>query len=245
VVVTGGGLRVRFNQAVDVRALTAPGSTDAHIVVLRDNRPVKGRIVVDTDGQGFAFIVDGLLPEGAYTVRLPSAGTAKPNGEALDGDYDGKAGGDFRGHFNVAAPAQRLSLDDGPSFERLAAPGAGGIITLDGGNDWVAQRWTVQHDAGLGGGLDAVWTSLTGGVGGLVTLAAMPLAVNTRLARRALAAGARRPADDDMDVDAAPIRIAAPAEPGAEPTATRRAPGWVARWLGSRRDEHNDWRIRL
>ena len=249
VVVTGNGLRVRFNQAVDVRALAA-GDADTHIVVQRDSRPVKGRIVVDADGQGFVFVAEGgLLPDGSYTVRLPSRGAAKPGGEALDGDYDGKAGGDYRGRFTVTGAAQRLSLglglDAGASFERLAAATGQGFIALDSSLDWIAQRWQVQRDSASGDTTDTAWTTLTGGFGGLAMLAAAPAALDTRLARRALAAGARRREAGDGSADGAPIRIAPQAPRAAEPTAARRAPGWVARWLGGHQEDSKGWRIRL
>ena len=251
VVVTGHGLRVRFNQVVDVRAL-ATGDADGHIVVQRDSRPVKGRIVVDADGQGFVFVADGgLLPDGSYTVRLPSRGAAKPGGEALDGDYDGKAGGDYRGRFTVTGAAQRLSLglgfslDGGASFERLAAATGQGFIALDSSLDWIAQRWQVQRDSAPGGATDTAWTTLTGGFGGLAMLAAAPAALDIRLARRALAAGARRRDEGGGSSNDAPIRIAPHDPQAAKPIAARRAPGWVARWLGGQQEEKKGWRIRL
>jgi VCBS repeat-containing protein/YD repeat-containing protein len=251
VIVTGGGLRVRLNQAVDVRALAA-GDVDTHITVLRGDQPVKGRIQIDPDGLGFAFIAEGgVLPAGNYTVRLRASGVVRPGGQALDGDYDGKAGGDYRGRFTVGAHPLlgTLGEGDGASFAQWVAADGERLINLDGSIDWMAQRWHVQPDAAASVLADPDWVTLTGGIGGLVTLAAMPGAVDTRMARRALAAGARRRDGSPSPSDAAPIVIAPRATPAGEATAARRAPGWVARWLASRKDHADDdrkgWRIRL
>lgn len=241
--VTGAGLRVRFNQSFDVQRLLAAGDLGSHIVVMRDQLPVKGRIVVDPDGEGFTFIVEGaLLPEGAYTVRLRSGpeGFAKPNGDALDGDYDGKPGGDYRGRFNVAYTLRPGLIGSGAADHLTAVAGVTGAVAVAGDLDWTARRFSLHDDAAAG----SAWAALTGGIGGLVTLAVAPGVIDTRMARRALAAGGRRPAADPLH-DKAPIRIA-PREPQAAPgAATRQTPAWVSRWLGSRTPDARDWRVRL
>lgn len=162
VIVTGAGLHVRFNQAFDLSALSGDNAA-SRLTVLRGDVPVRGRVVADPDGLGFSFIADAAaMREGEYSVRLRSGanGFATPNGEALDGDADGRAGGDYRGHFKVVIPA-------------LGALGA--TITVAGDLDWIAERWTTEGDApGVAGDFGIV--ALGGGLGSLAMLT-VPLAV--------------------------------------------------------------------
>ena len=187
VLFTGNALRVRFNHAIDARAL-ASGDVAARIVVLRDNQPVKGRLVADPDGEGFAFVAEqALLPEGSYTVLLKSGrgGIARADGDALDGDFDGRAGGDYKARFNLVNPAQRNAL--APTLQLVASM------------DWLSESWADQAwaPAPAAGTALPLWAGLTGGIGGLATLAAAPLLGHNRLARRAAAAGRRRAASAD------------------------------------------------
>ena len=241
VIVMGGGLRVRFNQAFDARALLSVDGQAAHIVVMRDNLAVKGRIVIDSDGEGFIFIAEGaLLPDGNYTVRLLAGpkGFTNLNGGGLDGDYDGKAGGDYRGRFSVTGSALRLSLNDGEQPMQLApAQPFEALIELSSDLDWITQRWSTEPDLQAD---DSSWAALTGGIGGLVTLAAMPGAIDSRMAKRALAAGRRRRDPDNREQ---PIQISSQAA-SANPSAVSKAPAWVSRWLGQRKADSNDWRVR-
>ncbi|MEP7303633.1 MAG: hypothetical protein ABI699_19115, partial [Caldimonas sp.] len=260
-VVTVSGLRVRFNQAFDPRELGGADAVASRIVVLRDKVPVKGRIVLDPDGEGFTFIADGApLPAGEYTVRLVSGakGFAKPNGDALDGDYDGKAGGDFRGSFRVAAPVRVGASDAGSgdaAAARLAAmaPAPAPSIGLAGDIGWMADRWTVPAGA-AGGRFDsaepsgATWAAFTGGIGGVVSLLAAPGATGRRapeagMVRRALAAGRRRLLGAGEGDLRETIRIAAPAA-SPESSPAHLSPAWVSQWLGKRKRATNDWQIR-
>ena len=236
VVVTGNGLRVRFNQPFDPRALLADEARRPRIDVMRDGVPVEGRIVSDPDGEGFAFIVEGpLLRDGAYTVRL--RGFMTPGGEALDGDYDGKPGGDYRGRFEVTGATLRMSaIDKGGAATLAAVQPSDAPIELTADLDWMSQRWSVEADAAG----DSRWAALTGGIGGLATLAAMPAGFDHRMARQARAAGARRRNADDSE---APMRIGN-REAAGDPAAITRAPAWLSRWLGQREADKNEWRIR-
>jgi hypothetical protein len=107
VVATGGSVHVRFNQPFDVRILSSE-DIGRRVTITRNNVVMKGRLLADPDGRGFAFVVDpGSMRDGSYEVLLRAGpeGFAKPNGEALDGDADGRAGGDYRGHLHLTLPA--------------------------------------------------------------------------------------------------------------------------------------------
>jgi hypothetical protein len=201
---------------------------NSRIVVLRDDYPVKGHIVIDPDGGGFTFAAEtGLLPEGAYKIRLQSGGFSTPAGETLDGDFDGKAGGDYRGRFNIMSVTLEQS-------SKAAA--------VSDDFDWITERWGVQDDVLTDS--EALWSALTGGFGGLAMLATKPDAKDTRMARRALAAGARKH-DDELGDSVQDIRIASHGMQTVETVATRPMPGWVSGWLGPRKPANQDWRIRL
>jgi len=242
VTVSGSGLHVRFNQAFDGRSLLADGGLGSHVVVMRDKLAIRGRVVLDADGEGFVFMADtALLPEGAYTFRLLSGrgGFAKPDGEPLDGNYDGRAGGDFLGSFNVLNSAMGLSLMD----RDLVEPGLSQSqqfdlsLALAGDIDWIAQRWSAELDAA-----DDFWTSVTAGAGGLLILAAGPETSEKDGARRMSAVRAGRGgADDDGEQ---PIRIGKAAA-ATSPLPIPKAPAWILRWLGQHRAGVNDWQIRL
>lgn len=128
VLVTEHGLHVRFNQAIDPSRLDARG-----LVVLRGDVPLAGRLLPDPDGEGFRFVTDSELLPGEYRVllRAESGAFVLPGGEPLDGDRDGRAGGDFRGRVTVHAPdvlslvggwGGALSLALGPLAARRRAP---------------------------------------------------------------------------------------------------------------------------
>jgi hypothetical protein len=237
VFVTAAGLRVRFNQAFDTRVLLA-GDVSALITLLRNGVAIRGRAVADPDGEGFSFIAEGgMLPDGEYTVRLQSGarGFTKPNGDPLDGDSDGKAGADYRGHFKVEAGARRVGWsDDGRSLGLTLAQSFDVAVTLADAMEWTEQRWSVESDAPV----DSGWAALTGGIGGVAMLAARPAASEHRMARRALAAGARRREAQEGE---SAIRINTTSAPAAP---THRAPAWVSRWLGQTKAADKEWRIR-
>jgi hypothetical protein len=241
VIVSGGGLRVRFNQVIDLTRLGGAGGGGVHeagslFVLVRGSDAVPGALVVDPDGRGVLFIPGGgPLADGVYTLRLSSgaSGWATPTGNALDGDRDGRAGGDYLARFTIAGGALRVA----------AAEDADDAATA------LAADWTAQQLA-RGDGIDpALWTALTGGIGGLISLAFAPLA-RPRPVRR----GRRTvPADDEVRVrfDAAAARPAeaptadsarAVTAPIAAPSVAK--PSWMSRWLGGSGVAQN-WRIRL
>jgi len=234
VVITGGGLRIRFNQPIDVRALGV-GDLDSRIVVTRDDVQIKGHVLVDPDGAGVTFVAEtGLLPEGTYSIRLRSSAFKTSTGENLDGDYDGKPGVDYRGRFNIMA----ISADH---FGLLETPN-GYSTEAVGSFSWITERWGVQTDAWTE--TDALWSSLTGGIGGVAMLARQPRIFDTRLARRAMAAGARK-LDNEHDEDAQKVRISSHAVKTTEKVLARHSPGWIPRWLGAKRTANQEWRVRL
>ena len=243
IIITASGVHVRFNQPFNAKALLGAADIGGRIVLLHGNLTVKGRVVVDPDGAGFTFVADGpLLADGAYTIRLvsgPNGFSALADGTALDGDYDGRAGGDYQGRFSVAGAALRLGLDGSGAAGSGSIDGLAeaGTIRVSGATDWSADRLQVASDA--------AWAVLTGGIGGIVTLAALPGAVDTRFARRARAAGARHSKSDTAADDRLPVRIGVRANQHAAAAPIAEAPRWLAGWLKRGDTTGNDWRIRL
>jgi VCBS repeat-containing protein len=242
--VMGGGLRVRFNQEFDARALVADGGQETRLLVMRDNVRIKGSIMIHEDRHGFTFVVEnGHWQDGAYTVRLLSGpkGFANPRGDALDGDKDGKAGGDYRGRFNLQGGALRRALNDVNTGEhRAAALPFEAPLALSSDMD-LSQCWSAAVDAPEGTEGSSGWAALTGGIGGVAILAATAHGSDKAMLRRALAASRRL---RDNERDAPFVRIAKPS-PAANTLLTRTAQPWISRWFGQRKSEQNDWRIRL
>ena len=213
VMVTGGGLRVRFNQPIDLARLRAEAGgavPPGLLVLMRGGERVPGRLVADPDGRGLAFMpASGVLADGDYTLRVLSGndGVRSAAGQALDGDGDGQPGGDHLARFTLRG-GQLTALADGAAAggQTLAAASADAAFTTGpsaagtsangisatgsyAAEDWIGQRWLA------GGVLDpTLWAALTGGVGGMISLAFAPL-TRPRPARRA---GARPAAADDI-----------------------------------------------
>jgi hypothetical protein len=144
-VATADGVHLRFNQRVDLtRLLRASGengtgspATNATFVLLKDGVPVPGVLVPDPDGEGFVFIAQGgVLPPGDYRVLLRAAadGVLTPQGATLDGDFDGRAGGDYRARLSVPGSRPVVSLDTGEV-------GAGKLTVSDAQAEDAAALW--------------------------------------------------------------------------------------------------------
>jgi len=146
VAVTGGSLRVRFNQPLDLARLATVvdgggAMRSTQVVVMRGDQPVPGLLLPDPDAMGFRFVPDGgPLAAGDYAVLLRSRndGFVSQRGELLDGDYDGAAGGDYRARFQVEGVSLRSqapeeaaapAVAEAPSWESLLG-GAGGVSML-------------------------------------------------------------------------------------------------------------------
>jgi hypothetical protein len=240
---TGGSVRVRFNQAIDLgrlaRHVDASGAMrSSQVIVLRDGEPVRGMIVPDPDGAGFSFVPEGgPLPAGDYQLLLRSRadGFVSMRGALLDGDYDGSAGGDYRARFKVQGVGS-LRADALP-----ATPPVQPHFSADTG---VA----LQPAAEAGDGVDML-SSLLGGAGGASMLmaslgpwgSAVPKALRRHVPKSRTAR--RRPTAPD----APPIRVRTDA-PAALPELrlARRAAGWGGDWVEPQAERGaNDWRIRL
>jgi hypothetical protein len=133
IVATDRGLRVRFNQALSASALAGSG-----ITLLRGEQAMSGTLVIDPDSAGFRFDVDaGELTAGKYRVvlRTDSGAFVPPGGVRLDGDFDGRAGGDYRGRFTIPGAADQTSSVDGAAERgvQTARSGAEAFATLNGG----------------------------------------------------------------------------------------------------------------
>jgi hypothetical protein len=240
---TGGGLRVRFSQELSIAALVGTARSgeplrSGDVVVLRNGVPVQGQLVLDPDGEGFLFMPEGgILRDGEYslTLRTGNGSFVSRSGQVLDGDHDGRPGGDFRARFIVSRP---VSLG-------VASGADDAAIERSTGLPWHAQGSTGAADA-----TDSLW-SLIGGLGGAATMMTSlgPWGVPGRAARagtgRRVAADERRRAARALD--AAPIKLHTELttfDHGGEPL-TGKTSGWVSRWLGKAQAKGNEWRIRL
>ena len=102
----------------------------------------------------------------------------------------------------------------------------------------VAEDLSQPWQAGAYGD-PALWAALTGGVGGLISLAFAPLARPRRRSGQRTLAGAGDDIRLRFDNGACPTAApAAPASPAAAKTS------WIGRWLG-RAGSSQPWRIRL
>jgi hypothetical protein len=215
VAITGGSLRVRFNQPIDLARLAtvvdASGAMrSGQVVVMRGDREIPGLLLPDPDGMGLRFVPDGgPLPAGEYSLRLGSAanGFANGRGELLDGDFDGAAGGDYRARFSVEGVALLKAAAEVPAAEPQSS----------------------AHEAAVPA---SALTTLLGGVGGVSMLMAGLAPALPMRRQRGL------PAAQDIRVRSQG-GAAAPAAP------VQRSAAWLADWLDSRSERSNDWRIRL
>ena len=249
-VATGGGLRIRFSQGLDIDRLvrgTPAGEPlrPVDVFVLRNGAPVRGQIVIDPDGGGFVFVPEGgLLLDGDYSLVLHTANGsfATPAGQVLDGDHDGRPGGDFKARFNVQRPQVVGSA--------IGAPASG-----DTGLPWAGA------DAAAAAA-DSSW-SVLGGLGGAATLMTSfgPWGAPARRRRGALNArtGPRANPQPNPQPNAdcaaagdagAPVKVRMDgvdfgnAEAGRQAAA---APGWLAGWVdrSTLAPAANRWSIRL
>ena len=153
-VATELGLRVRFNQALAAAALQA--ASGSALLLMRGDQVVPGKLVIDPDGEGLRFDTDaGTLPAGEYRVLLRSDSGAfvTPEGSRLDGDYDGRAGGDFQGRFTV--------------------PVSAGLGAADASSELSYEAQAIKDYADI-------FAALSGGWGGAMSAALGPLANNRR-----------------------------------------------------------------
>ena len=253
VVVTGGSVRVRFNQAIDLgrleRHVDAAGAMrSAQVLVLRNGEPVRGMIVPDPDGAGFSFVPEagGPLPAGDYQLLLRSRadGFVNLRGQLLDGDYDGQAGGDYRARFKVQGVAGLLA-DALPAAPALPQPGFNESTGL-----------ALQPAAAAPESVDML-SSLLGGAGGVSMLMASlgPWGTAVPQPRRLQPKprAARRRAAPLASASSAALQAAVPIRVDTRASAAlpagrlaHRPAGWMRDWVDPQGPAaHNDWRIRL
>jgi hypothetical protein len=238
VAVTGGGVRVRFNQAVDLGRLAVQGDAagtlrSTQVVVLRGDRVVPGMLIPDPDGAGFSFIPEGgPLPRGEYTLLLRSGagGVVNTRGDWLDGDYDGQAGGDYRARFSVdGLPLLQADRAAPPAGEALLSFSSGEALKADPPPQPEGD-WLLHTLLGGAGGASMLMASLG------PWSVARPAPVRRARAPRRLAAAV------------APVRIRSTAPAAAASAATRldkAGTPWLSGWLDAPQAPCNDWRIRL
>jgi hypothetical protein len=154
---TDWGFAVRFNDVLTTSVLNlyGPGSPDVTLTGAATGA-VKGSVVIDDDGKGFAFIRTGATLAAdryAVTIRGATDGVTSDRRGALDGDASGVAGGDYRTAFELAAaPPVRLQLPDfarGPGQAANVPASSGGIpvsIVSDGTVRSISLRLKVDVD---------------------------------------------------------------------------------------------------
>ena len=152
------GFAVRFNDAVDVAQLNLYGASAPDVAVTNSaGAVVKGSLVVDDDGKGFAFIRTGAqLAADRYQVVIRGAADGVTNARrgALDGNADGSAGGNYGMAFSVAAaPTVRLRLPDfargpGQSID-LTSAGTGMPVTLTSDGTVTELRLRLRSSPGM------------------------------------------------------------------------------------------------
>jgi hypothetical protein len=227
-IATGGGLRVRFSAPLDVLRLvrgTPSGeplrATD--VLVLRNGAPVRGHVVIDPDGAGFLFVPEGgALRDGNYELTLSTANGSfiTLDGRVLDGDHDGRAGGDYKARLLVQRPVQSSA----------AEPAADGLSTaLPVATAAADHSWSLLQGLGGIGGAAMLMTALVP--------AGLPVPRRRHARKLAEAATVTAPVKLRMQPGRADVM--------ADASAT--APAWVDRWLGKETDaaSANRWSIRL
>jgi hypothetical protein len=248
VAITGGALRVRFNQPLDLGRLGAGAERLGQLLLVQRNGAVlAGTVLLDPDARGLAFVPQaGALPDGEYVLRLLSGdnGLQSLQGRPLDGDGDGQPGGDYLGRFILAGNTVRSAAAAGQDFSTPSTVTAVSAVN------------TVSTDIVVADADRVLWTALTGGIGGAITLAFAPM---LRPTRGAVADDRRRRAVNDedgeggvSDDDGIERRLAAarvPAHNGpaprlrlasvaAAPQAGAAAPRWLRSWLRSEASPH-------
>jgi hypothetical protein len=110
---TLNGFALRFSRRIETDFISSDGTADAKsripdiLVIGPDGKPVRGSIVMDDDGKGFRFVIAGDSPShGVYEVTLRSGleGFHSFFGN-LDGNRDGRPGGDFKQQFEIGPAA--------------------------------------------------------------------------------------------------------------------------------------------
>ena len=228
ITLSGGGLHVRFNRALDVARLVGAGAGGSAFVppvaveLLNGNTPVHARLLPDPDGAGLQLIVEGGWPsDGEYELRLRSNanGLVTIQGEWLDGDGDGRPGGDYVGRFTISrnANASASGAVLGEFVARLQSLAADSSPLLDREAQVPAEA--LSH-----------WQLAIAGVGGLYSL--MPTTPTTAPARH-FGAASVDPAHIRWQRNASQVR-------GDAFPALRPAQPWLRRWLAGS-DQNHTW----
>ncbi len=158
---TRSGLVVEFSGAIAVEGLNLyeAGSLGAADLVLTgpDGQEVAGSLIPNAAGTSFTFVATGgPLVAGDYSLTLVSAENAfvGTDGELLDGDGDGTAGGDYVESFSVSAPTGvMVSLPDfarGPAQDVEVPNTADGLpLTLSDANGVTSVTLEIVYDPAL------------------------------------------------------------------------------------------------
>jgi hypothetical protein len=163
---TTTGATLQFNRDFDVAPLnlydTQGGGIGPADIVLQGATvgPVRGSLHIDAAARRLTFIATtGILAPDDYTLTVRSAadGLRDTNGELMDGDANGTAGGNFIQNFTVTAPAANAVTLSIPNIARgpqqsvnLPTPGAPGIpITLSNGDGVTSASFQLRYNPAL------------------------------------------------------------------------------------------------
>ncbi len=142
------GFDVRFNRPASMLGINLYDGIDAAtdlpdlVVTNSSGTVIKGSLVWNTETRTASWIAtNGVLPAGNYNVTLAGRSDAwrdVRDGEVLDGDFDGAAGGDYAGTFTVDPIGSKvITLPDfarGPGQPvNVPAIGTGLPITINDG----------------------------------------------------------------------------------------------------------------
>jgi hypothetical protein len=160
---TPSGFDLQFNRAVDGSSLNLYGTETGNFgppdvtLVGAATGPATGSLLIDAAAGLMTFVkTGGVLPPDSYTLTLRSAvdGFRDTDGNLLDGDGDGTAGGDYVTTFVMpSSDAVVVSLPDfafGPGqvvnvpFDRLGLP-----IRLSGGTGVTSVELDLFYESAL------------------------------------------------------------------------------------------------
>ena len=143
---TSSGFTVQFNEAIDLDLLNLD---DLSVVKKSTGEKITGSIVGHQSGRTLTFVpTEGILASGDYQLTLVSGdrGLVGTDGEILDCDRDGNAGGDFITDFTISQSEHPiLSIDD---FSRQLDNNPNNLlqVSLDNGEGVTQVDFTLSYN---------------------------------------------------------------------------------------------------
>ena len=151
------GFEILFNKAIQDSAIDLASSQDNVLLKDSSGNLLDGSIVFQDGFTGFTFVNTGVpLAPGSYSITLESGegGIVDLNGQILDGDNDGQAGGNYTANFIVVDNQARiLNLDDftlAPGeFVSTSAESRDLNISIDDGTELSQIKFEVEYNPNL------------------------------------------------------------------------------------------------